>query len=87
MKAPAEYWRHGVHFRGQGGSVDACSSAVQMPRRGGILVHVGRPPTIEAMAFAADRTVTPRRYTAKPDDVSAVLDRLRAGLIDGRVLL
>lgn len=51
------------------------------------MVHVGRPPTIEAMAFAADHTVTPRRYTAKPDDVSAVLDRLRAGLIDGRALL
>lgn len=46
-----------------------------------------RMDLIEALAFAGDGKVSVRYSTAKLDDVNAVFDRMRAGGIDGRVVL
>lgn len=46
-----------------------------------------RMDLIEALAFAGEGKVSVRHTTAKLDDINGVFDRMRAGGIDGRVVL
>ncbi len=42
---------------------------------------------IEALAFAGEGKVSVHYSTAKLDEINGVFDRMRAGGIDGRVVL